>query len=39
MLWYAGRMISLLRELIGNKQPHVCENEWRDIWIGFSQKR
>ena len=39
MLWYAGRMISLLRELIGNKQPHVCEKEWRDIWIGFSQAR
>jgi GT2 family glycosyltransferase len=35
MLWYAGRAISLLRELIGNKEPHVCEAEWCDIWIGF----
>lgn len=35
LLWYAGRTISLLRELVGNKQPHVCEKEWIDIWKGF----
>ncbi len=36
LLWHAGRTISLLRELIGNKKPHVCEAEWIDIWKGFS---
>jgi len=35
LLWYCGRLISLLRELVGNKKPHVCEREWLDIWKGF----
>ena len=30
--WLAGRSISLIRELLGNKQPHTCEYEARDIW-------
>ena len=36
MLWYAGRLVSFLREAIGNKKPHVCEHEWQDIWTGFT---
>jgi N-acetylglucosaminyl-diphospho-decaprenol L-rhamnosyltransferase len=39
LLWYAGRLISLLRESIGNKKPHVCELEWFDIWKGFLQSK
>lgn len=38
MLWYAGRLISLLREVFGSKKPHVCEKEWIDIWQGFLKK-
>jgi len=33
--WMLGRSISLLRELIGNKDQHICKNEWIDIWINF----
>ena len=36
LLWYCGRAISLLRELVGHKKPHVCEGEWLDIWKGFA---
>lgn len=32
LLWTAGRSLSLLRELVGRKQPHTCAQEWRDIW-------
>jgi len=39
LLWYAGRSISLLRELVGNKKPHVCESEWIDIWKGFTSSK
>jgi GT2 family glycosyltransferase len=35
LLWYCGRVISLLREVVGSKKPHVCEREWLDIWKGF----
>jgi N-acetylglucosaminyl-diphospho-decaprenol L-rhamnosyltransferase len=35
VLWLAGRSISLLRETLGNKQPHVCEKAWLDIWTNF----
>jgi GT2 family glycosyltransferase len=35
LCWYGGRSISLLRELLGNKKPHVCAFEWLDIWKGF----
>lgn len=34
VLWTLGRGISLLREGVGHKAPHVCEREWRDIWTG-----
>jgi GT2 family glycosyltransferase len=39
LLWYCGRVISLLRELVGNKKPHVCEREWLDIWKGFIPRK
>lgn len=32
LLWYVGRSISLVREIFGGKEPHVCQREWRDIW-------
>ncbi|MAE59841.1 MAG: family 2 glycosyl transferase [Planctomycetaceae bacterium] len=31
-LWTVGRLISLAGELVGVKQPHTVELEWRDIW-------
>ena len=34
-LWLFGRFISLIREKIGNKQPHTCEHEAEDIWINW----
>ncbi len=39
LLWHGGRVISLLRELVGNKKPHICEREWLDIWMGFSSSK
>lgn len=33
--WGIGRLISLLRETVGNKEPHTCENEWQDIWTNW----
>lgn len=33
--WGLGRLISLLREVVGNKQPHTCQREARDIWINW----
>ena len=39
LLWYLGRSISFARELVGNKKPHVCEAEWRDIWKGFLRSK
>jgi len=33
--WILGRSISMLRELTGNKKPHVCEKQWFDIWTNF----
>ena len=35
LLWMAGRAISKAREMVGNKNPHVCQGEWRDIWTNF----
>jgi len=34
-LWSLGRAISILREVVGNKEPHVCEKEWLDIWTNM----
>ncbi len=33
--WLFGRTIALLRETIGNKQPHTVDNEARDIWTNW----
>ncbi|TXT26439.1 MAG: putative glycosyltransferase [Gallionellaceae bacterium] len=35
LMWIFGRAVSLLREMLGNKQPHVCEAEWLDNWKGL----
>jgi len=35
MLWMAGRVISGLREVAGNKKPHVCTFEARDNWTNW----
>lgn len=35
VLWMAGRVISSLRELLGNKTPHVCAFEARDNWTNW----
>jgi GT2 family glycosyltransferase len=32
VLWTLGRLMSLAREVLGLKEPHVCEREWLDIW-------
>jgi hypothetical protein len=32
LAWMAGRGISLLREVVGNKSPHICKRQWQDIW-------
>lgn len=35
MGWIFGRTIALSRELVGNKEPHHCEYEGRDIWTNW----
>lgn len=38
VLWYPGRFISLLKEVVlrvSSPQPHI-PNYWKDIWQGFS---
>lgn len=35
--WLAGRIISLVRELVGDKQPHTCEFEAQDIWRNWRE--
>jgi hypothetical protein len=35
LLWHAGRLVSLARETVSNREPQACEKEWRDIWQGF----
>ncbi len=35
LLWFAGRTISFMRELVGNKKPHTCEYEEQDIWTNW----
>jgi N-acetylglucosaminyl-diphospho-decaprenol L-rhamnosyltransferase len=32
LCWLAGRTISYLREVVGNKTPHTCKDEVKDIW-------
>lgn len=35
LAWTKGRSIAYFRELIGNKQPHTCAYEERDIWTNW----
>jgi len=35
LLWMTGRMISLAREVIGNKKPYTSEKEWWDNWTNW----
>ena len=35
LLWLVGRSISLVREVAGNKEPHACQLEHRDIWLNW----
>jgi N-acetylglucosaminyl-diphospho-decaprenol L-rhamnosyltransferase len=37
LLWLAGRVISLGRESIRNKEPHTCDRQSQDIWINCWQ--
>jgi GT2 family glycosyltransferase len=32
LCWYAGRSISLTREILGQKTPHTNKLQWLDIW-------
>lgn len=38
LLWTAGRCISLLREILGNKNPTLREYESLDIWKGLTRQ-
>ncbi len=33
--WLLGRTISFLRELTGQKKPHTCQAQARDIWTNW----
>lgn len=35
LCWLAGRWVSITRELLGTKGPHLCEKEWLDIWVNW----
>jgi len=35
LMWLAGRAVSLARELVGRKQPHLCKREWLDNWTNW----
>jgi GT2 family glycosyltransferase len=30
--WHTGRLISLAREIVRQKQAHTCKRQWLDIW-------
>ena len=32
IMWAAGRIASLVPELLRNRPRHTCDKEWRDIW-------
>lgn len=34
-MWLLGRSVSLLRELVGQKQPHICDHTAQDIWMNW----
>ena len=33
--WFAGRIISWMREMTGTKQPHTCQFQGIDIWTNW----
>jgi GT2 family glycosyltransferase len=35
--WYLGRGVSLMRQLLGGNDFAAIENQWKDIWLNFSQ--
>ncbi len=35
LLWLVGRSISFVREVVGSKEPHACQLEYRDIWLNW----
>jgi hypothetical protein len=35
LCWMAGRAISLLREVVGERRPHCCAAQWRDNWTNW----
>ncbi|WXG52263.1 MAG: hypothetical protein RNU03_16000 [Candidatus Sedimenticola sp. (ex Thyasira tokunagai)] len=35
LFWSLGRIISLTRELLGKKAPHVSHKQWLDIWANL----
>ena len=36
LAWTTGRAISLLREALRTKQPHLCAREGLDIWANWT---
>lgn len=34
-LWMFGRCVSLMRELVRNKEPHTCQADWIDNWTNW----
>ncbi|NEQ97187.1 MAG: glycosyltransferase family 2 protein [Cyanothece sp. SIO2G6] len=36
MMWLLGRGIARLREAVGHKQPHTCQNAEQDIWMNWT---
>jgi len=38
LMWMLGRGISFSREVLGHKQPHICESEGLDNWKGLFLK-
>ncbi len=37
LCWLLGRCVSVIREIAGTKQPHICDNEASDNWINWQQ--
>lgn len=35
LFWLIGRSVSLVREWVGNKKPHTCKLQARDIWTNW----
>ncbi|MHC4947623.1 MAG: glycosyltransferase family 2 protein [Planctomycetota bacterium] len=35
LLWSAGRLVALAREVVGQKRPHACRGEARDNWTNW----